>query len=206
MKFVMNPSDLAYVRKQTLNHRAVQDFLDRLAEGATPQPELLNALYDMRDKYLDPSHLEEGITTEMREEGGKIFLSAAIFIFAGLYSANGERVPRGLVDTLAGLLPGCEEDVNKASARHEIFCSLGGISHDWIEEFEGRAYHYELCLHAVGPIYALAEAFVVAQEKEVAQEANRQDALAWEKGVSSSVLESLGEALGASDTEEDGGH
>lgn len=201
MKFVMNPSDLAYARNQTLNHRTVQGFLDRLSEGATPRPELLNALYDMRDKYLDPNHLEEGITTQRREEASKAFLNAAIFIFAGLYSRNGERVPGGLLDTLAGLLPGCEEDESKARASHVIFCSPGGISHDWIEEFEGRT--YDFCLHAIGPLYALAKAFVVAQEEEAAEEANRQSALAWEGEVSPSVLESLGEALGETSDDED---
>ena len=200
MEFVMNPDDLAYAKEQASSHRTVQDFLDYFADGEAPQRELLSALYGIRDQFFDPEHFAEGISEQDREEADKAVLCIEVFVFAGLYSANKKRVPKGFVAVFHDLLPGCQ-DPYKINESHEIFCSPGGIAREWISEFDQRVIEENFCLHVTGPIYALAQAFVVAQEEEAAEETNRQDALAWEGKVSPFVLKSLDEALGGDDEE-----
>lgn len=202
MEFVMNPDDLAYAKEQVATHRAVQDFLDYLGDGEAPQQELLSALYDIRDQFLSPEHLVEGISEQAWEDASKAVLRVEVFAFAGLYSAYKKRVPKGFVAIFNDLLPGCQ-DLNRIHESHEIFCSPGGIAREWISEFDQRVVEENFCLHVAGPIYALAKAFAVAQAEEAAEEANRQGALAWEEGISPPILRLLGEVFSADDADKE---
>lgn len=172
----MTEEHFHFALTSSVDQEAVNNFLDQLdGSEVLDQPDGSEAsrardkLYDMRDLFL--GHLEIESDPDTQQSAGEAFFRSAVYVFAGLYAAYGKVVPEGFLDVLEGLLPGFEHEGN-IKERHDFFYSFGTISKRWISAFENQAYGEGLCGHAVGQMYAFAEAFVRAVEREKAQEAS----------------------------------
>ena len=196
MELIMEEEHLQYVNRSAVDDAAAKDFLSKVGQSEGGGPDLLSILYRMCDVYVD--HLLGYADAERKEQDRKDFLRPAVQILSGLHILYNEKVPTGLMDFIDECERGCETYMAIAY-RDEYFRDRGPVNLQWIRGFGSKCGEAQLCHHGVGPIFALAMAWLEACEHEEARDRQRR-LTEWEETMSPSVTAALGEAL-----EEDSG-
>lgn len=199
MSFSMSDEHFRYAVQISASDPATEQFLAQLTSGGAA--DAARQLRGIRDS-LFATHSTDDFPAEYVRILKNAMLRIVTFAFSGLYMASGERVPQDFWETLDDHMSDYTNP-EVVQRRHDRFASLGGSCHTLLISCVDELGFQQLrCAHSVGIICALTDAWVTAYDSEEARKAHQAAAAQWaEKGISSSVAESLLEALGDDDEE-----
>lgn len=199
MELIMSEECFQYAMSSAADDVTVADFLSEIEQSEGGGADLLAILYRMRDTYVD--HLTGDVDAKIKEQDRKNFLLPAVHLVSGLHILNGKKVPTGLMDVIDAYEQGCE--IFAAIVyRDEYFRDRGPVNSQWIQEFAQKCTRADLCQHGIGPIFALAMAWIEACEREEARDKQRR-LTEWEGTISSPMAAALDDALGGDDEEDE---
>lgn len=194
MPFEMHMEHLDYALLNSHGDIEAEAFFLKLARE---NREVADMVIGIRDSFFE-AHARTDLQPEHVQFIKRALLRILALACAAPYAVNRERVPERLLEVFEEAYRDCENP-ESTHARYMRLADLGGVYDLWMARFSADLHYYGFhCLHAHGPIFALADAWVIACEEDQQRAAHRLATEKWAtQDINPSVAKALDEALGA---------
>lgn len=183
MALRIGDDDFRFVLTMLHSKARIKTFLDALKNKS---PDFFYEIDKLCEEFVDHQDIHN---RKRRCMAAGFFTGYVCIIIGALYSANGEKVPPDTSKVFQELRKDC------ASLEHiqERFDLLSSLHDKWASYSFASAMQEGFCEHGLGYLYALAEAFIIAQKEDeqrsAEQKALSEDVARRTKNLSPKILQ-----------------